>query len=315
MFISSCSNSVSYDTDSFFAADTFISIYAGKGGQGSGNDCRALISDLENKLSKTIGTSEVYRFNESESGITDASEDTVSLVELSKELYSSTDGAFDITLEPLISLWDITGGEDIVPDNADISSALSLRGADAITADGSTLIKSEPGIRIDLGGIAKGYMCRRCVEHLRGSVAYGMVDIGGNIGVFGNKPNGEKWKIAIKDPFDTNASIGYLTVEGGYVAVSGDYERYFEKDGKRYHHLFDPETGYPADNGIHEVAVYTKENGELGDGLSSALFIMGVERSLELYETDEYEFEALFVTDDGIIMTNGMKDLFTPSEE
>jgi len=108
---------------------------------------------------------------------------------------------------------------------------------------------------LDLGGAAKGYICEKAVDSLISCGAeYGIVSIGGNIGVFGENPNGGQWNIGIKNPSEPSELIGKVAIEGGFVAVSGDYERYFERDGVRYHHIIDPSTGYPAESGVRSAA-------------------------------------------------------------
>ena len=175
----------------------------------------------------------------------------------------------------------------------------------------NVLTKSDSLIKIDLGGIGKGYASDALVEYLKEYVNYGMVSFGSNVAVWGEKPDGTKYKIGIKNPLDTGTLIGYIDMSEGVLSVSGDYERYVEIKGQRYHHIIDPSTGYPTNNGIHSVSVIC-EKGIYADALSTAFMVMGVDKVLELYKSDQIDFEVLFVTDSGIVMSDGMKEIFTP---
>ena len=130
--------------------------------------------------------------------------------------------------------------------------------------------------------------------------------MGGNIGVFGTKPNSEKFKIGICDPDDASGVVGYLSISSGFISVSGDYERYFEENGERYHHIIDPATGYPAKSDVRSVAVYAN-NGAAADALSTALFVMGEEKALEFYGENKIAFEAIIINKNHeIILTDGV---------
>lgn len=301
-----------YISKDIFAMDTVISLNIPSEIKESESVFKAAeqyIIDIENNFSATIDTSEVSRFNISSDGLYSADSEMYSLVTLSLDVYDSSNGAFDPSAGVLSLLWDMRG-EGRIPESSEIYGAMRHIGADKITASNGNILKSDPLLCLDLGGIAKGYALGKTCEYLKSLGAeYGIVSFGGNVGLIGNKPDGEEWQVAIKDPYDTSSVIGTLSIPGGYVSVSGDYERYFECDGVKYHHIFDPSTGYPVRNGIHTVAVYTND-AALGDALSTALFVMGYEEAIELYDSGKYSFEALFVTDEGIKMTSGMENLF-----
>lgn len=267
-----------------------------------------LIYSLETLLSATNENSEISLFNQADSELA-LSDDTLKVIRTALDVAANTGGAYNPACLPLTELWDISGG-GYLPTEEEIATALSKTDHSLLNVSNNILSKSEHEIRIDLGGVAKGYALEKCVDYLRDKCEYGMISFGGNVGVWGTKPDSSKWEIGVKDPFDTSKTVGYFSIDQGYISVSGDYERFFEKDGVRYHHIFDTETGRPANNGIHSVAVYTKD-GALGDALSTALFVMGYEDAVALYQSEIYNFEALFVTDDGILMTEGAKELFT----
>ena len=189
-------------------------------------------------------------------------------------------------------------------------SAIALHG-NFEAVNGQEWIKVIYGIFISvLLGFGLGWIVCKVVTMLSEKAPYGMISFGGNVGVWGQKPTGGAWEIGIKDPFDTEGVVGKIRTDGGFVSVSGDYERFFEVDGKKYHHIFDPKTGYPVDNGLRSVAVYTKD-AALGDALSTALFVMGYDKAMEFYNSGIYDFEALFITDNEILMTKGMEEMFT----
>ena len=142
------------------------------------------------------------------------------------------------------------------------------------------------------------------------SVTAAIVQVGGSVLTYGTKPDGQPFRVAIVNPRDTGKQIGYLTLKGQWcVSTSGDYERYVEKDGVRYHHILDPKTGYPVNNELCSVTILAG-NGFITDALSTACFVLGTEKGMELAKA--YEVDALFVNKDGeITMTDGMQEVFT----
>lgn len=221
-------------------------------------------------------------------------------------------GAFSVFLRDVILKWKSAGPSGAPPSREELAELLPDPSSCAYDA-GGTLTLPAGCRRIDLGGIAKGAAEETVVEYLKGAGAsYGILSFGGNIAVFGNKPGGGGFVIGIRDPDDGRKTVGTVKLDSGYVSVSGDYERYYEIGGERYHHILDPADGYPAESGLRSVAVIASD-GTLADALSTALFVMGKERALELYESGKYEFEAVFVTDGGVSATPGLGDRFEPS--
>lgn len=292
----------------------------------------ALLNELEEeRLSWRLETSEVWRINgtagnEEGCGI---SEETAGVLRDCVELYERSDGAFDVTLGALTRLWNIdkwaAGGLDDgeadgfrLPSSADVEHALKLCGSGKIRLAAAGLGEGEPrvflpeGMGLDLGAVGKGLAqsgLQGLLEAEEG-VAGAVISLGGSILTFGDKPDGSPWKVGIVNPFDTSSNVGTLSLKGQWcVSTSGDYERYVEKDGVRYHHILDPHTGYPAVSDVRGVTILAK-NGTLSDGLSTACFLLGPERGMELAE--EYEVEVLFVMSDGqIVMSEGMETYFT----
>ena len=175
---------------------------------------------------------------------------------------------------------------------------------------------------IDLGGIAKGYASDKLEaifeEH---QVEHGMVELGGNILLIGSKPDGTAWRLGVQDPAKPNeaAYAAIVQLEDAFAVTSGSYQRYFEQDGKTYHHIIDPATGRPADSGLTSVTVVTDRgsgSGTMCDALSTALFVMGEEQALEFWRGSDYAFELILVTEDGrVVVTKGLEEALMETKE
>lgn len=270
--------------------------------------CAKKIEDIEGVLSRTIETSPVYEFNQPIQVMLDPDREMLEVLETALRISSLTGGAYAPTLGTLTELWNIPY-RDSVPAQGEIAEALSHTSGDTLTISEVAVTKSDPAVKIDLGGIGKGYAAQEVLSYLDGtSLSCGLLSMGGNVGVFGEKEDGTPFKIGIRDPDDPNAVVGYLYIRAGFVSVSGDYERYVEIAGTRYHHIFDPATGMPADSGLRSVAVHCN-NGAVADALSTALFVMGAKGGMEFYKSGAIPFEAVFVTATGeLIVTDGLRD-------
>lgn len=276
----SCSDTTERGKRSFFALDTYIEINVPDASEELLDRCEKLVYDLEDKLSSTIETSEIALFNVSD-GYLELSDDAAEVMRISLEIARESGGAFDPTLGTIVQLWNIPYA-DTIPSDEDIASALSHTGYEKLTLDGNILSCSDPELSLALGGAAKGYICQRAVELFASECDYGVVSFGGNVGAFGEKPDGGAWRVAIKDPSNPDEIYEVVEIENGFVSVSGDYERYITVDGVRYCHIFDRATGYPVRNGMHSAAVWS-ENGTAADALSTAVFVSGgdIESSYE----------------------------------
>ncbi len=218
-----------------------------------------------------------------------------------------TEGAFDITVGPLVKLWAIGRGGDSVPPEAQIQHALSLVNyADVVLndADHSVYLKRK-GMIIDLGGIAKGYAGQSVEELLsKAGVKHAIIDLGGNIIALGTKVDGSLWRIGIQDPNRARGNyIGVVSVENKAVVTSGKYERYFIYKGKRYHHILSTKTGYPVENGIASVTIISS-NSTTADALSTSLFLLGVQKGISLIDSIP-QTEAIIVTEGKKVYTSG----------
>lgn len=294
-----------------FAMDTLITFKASGTTESLIEECEDRIAGIECEISKNRDESDIYIFNTSVESV-ELGEDPKELITRILELCVSTDGAYDPTVATLTELWDITG-KARVPSQSEIAEALLHVGYETLTLEENVLTKADREVKLDLGGAGKGYACEQVIDILSESGGYGLVSFGSSIGVYGEKPEGEAWNIAITDPYEPSSAIGYVTIYGGYISVSGDYERYAEIDGVRYSHIIDPETGYPVSNGVHSAVIYS-DDAVVGDILSTALMVAG-EEEIEQFKQAGIEFEALVISDRGYTMTDGMKKILTLYEE
>lgn len=306
---SGCSLESKYDCE-FFAMDTVMTINAyGSNSESAVKAAQNEISRLDKLLSVQNENSEIFKLNQSKQMT--VSEDTLTLITRSKEIYTLTDCAFDITCEPLAREWGFYSGlKNKVPSQKAIENALEAVGAEHINIENSTVTLDE-NTSLDLGGIAKGYASQKAAEILKeNGVASALMSLGGNVRAVGTKPDGEGWSVAITDPDDNAKSIGTLKISDKAVVTSGGYQRYFEENGQIYHHIIDTKTGYPADSGLKSVTVVSDDD-TLADALSTSLFVMGLEKSGEFYGENSSLFGAVFITDKSeIYVTDNLKDSF-----
>lgn len=301
-------------TKDLFAMDTFFSLKVyGFGGEDALEQCAERIRELEGLLSVTGEGSDVWRINHPDSGYRIAvSADVCLLIESALEIGDETYGALDITLYPVLREWGFTTGEYRIPQAESIQALLEKVDYKKIKPDTEEMTVLAPeGMEIDLGAVAKGYTGDCLVELLRNrGVTSAILDLGGNIQTLGAKPDGVPWRVAVKDPFEPDRELGVLEVTDKAVITSGGYERYFTgEDGRDYWHILDPADGYPADSGLVSVTV-VGDSGVRCDGLSTALFVMGKEKAVELYR-QAGDFEMLLVTEDGgLYITEGLEDCF-----
>lgn len=274
-------------------------------------DAEQEIRRLENLLSVTVDGSDVSKLNTAAGKeAIDMHIDTQVLLQKGKVLGEKTGGAFDIAISPIVKAWGFTEAEHHVPTQAELDALLPLTDpADVILNEGTAYLQKE-GMAVDLGGIAKGYTSDKVAELLKEKgVESAVFSLGGNVYGVGTKPSGEKWEVALANPLDANDYCGLISIEDQAVVTSGGYQRYFEEDGKRYHHIIDPKTGYPAESGLLSVTIIS-DSGTEADVLSTALYVMGLEKALEFWQ-EHGDFEAIFVTEAGeVIATEGADACF-----
>ncbi|MEI3281040.1 MAG: FAD:protein FMN transferase [Eubacterium ramulus] len=303
-------------TSDVFAMDTYMTLTAyGENAQEAVEAGIAEIQRLDDLLSTGKDTSEVAQINANGGGV--LSEDTDYLVKRALDIYQSTNGAFDISIYPVMQLWGFTTGNFAVPSESDLAAKLALVDAGKIilSEENGQNISLPEGMEIDLGGIAKGYTSGRVMDVMKSyGIKSAIINLGGNAHVLGNKTDGSQWKVGIQDPEDENGYLGGVSVTDKAIITSGGYERYFvDKDtGVKYHHIIDPKTGYSANNGLISVTIVSADS-TLADGLSTSLFVLGTEDAITYCEEHcaEDGFDAIMEDEDGkLYITDGIYDDF-----
>ena len=293
------------------------------------DDCLALCDKYELVFSRTNEKSELYKLNHRKdtsdkdpnadgqtipypiSGTADTwhiSEDLASLLSQGLSITRESDGAFDIAIAPLTSLWDFTAEDPKVPDDAAIQKALPLCSSDGVTIDGQDITLPSDDIQFDVGAIAKGYIADRMKDLLvKKGVKSAIINLGGNVLCIGSKPDGTPFKVGIQKPFaDRNETEAVMDITGKSVVSSGIYERCFKQGGKLYHHILNPQTGYPYDNGLISVTIISDQSVD-GDALSTTCFALGLEDGLKFAE--KKGVQAVFITEDyELHYTDGFQD-------
>jgi len=269
-FLSGCQNKPLYK-DTQVMMGTFVEVVSAD--KRAAGIAFAEIQRIENLLSKYNPRSEVSQLNKL--GKLKVSPEAFYIIKKAIEFWRLSDGAFDITVVPLADLWGFTDKKYKLPKDQKIRNVLNLIGSDKIILqDKDNVVKFRiPGIKIDLGAIAKGYAVDCAVKKLKeAGINSCLINAGGQIYCLGDN-FGTPWKVAIKNPRGKTV-IGYLKLKDKAVATSGDYEQYFFKNNKRYSHILNPKTGYPADSGIVSVTVVAQD-GLTSDALATAIFVLG----------------------------------------
>lgn len=272
----------------FVYFDTVISLqfYANETGNDLMNHCVDMCGEYEHTFSRTLNSSELYAINHRAQNTVTVSDDMAELISVGLEYYDISDGKFDITVAPLSDLWDFKSEDATVPTQADIDAALEKVGADQIQLSGNTLTFSSDDIMIDLGALVKGFAADHIKAYLtENGVSSGLLNLGGNVLTIGNRPDGSQWNIGIQKPFDeTNPVADVIKVSDKTVVSSGIYERYFKQDGVIYHHILDPDTGYPLQNDLWGVSIIC-DSSLTGDALSTTCMTLGYEKASALIDS------------------------------
>jgi len=211
--------------------------------------------------------------------------DTLAMLSLAKKYYELSAGAFDVTIGPVMDLWGFAENNPRVPDPRHIVESLALVDNESLVVNGQekTIFLQKVGMKLDLGALAKGYATEKALQALqKHGIKKALIDAGGNIRVIGSNPRDLPWRIGIKDPRQEDAMVAIVALKDAAAVTSGDYYRYFEEDGKRYHHILDPRSGYPAREN-RSLTVVTTDAGT-ADVLSTAFFVLKGEESLRLAE-------------------------------
>ncbi len=272
----------------------------------------ARVREIEEKMSTSeddYDTTELLQVNRmADEAPVAVSDDTFFVIEAAKDYSEISFGAFDLSIWPLVRLWGFGTADASIPPQRRIDKTRALVDHRKVHLDPETrsISLAEEGMGVDVGGIAKGYAADEARRILREhGVQRALLDFGGNILTIGEKPDGSLWRIGIQNPDSRRGQfLGIVETGPGAVVTSGDYERFFEVEGVRYHHIIDPETGYPTRNGLRSVTILAEDSID-ADALSTAVFVLGVEEGTRLIETLP-TVEGAFVTEDTVYLTSGM---------
>lgn len=317
-FTAGCSAKQPYRHDSF-TFDTLVSITIYDVNENSTAEeiCKGasgMLDALDDTLSRTKSDSLITRINDNAySSAVDVDAATYNMLKSCTQLSDLTDGAFDITLGNISDMWGFGKENTVKPDDTELKKLAGRKNYENIVFnyEEQTVAFSSDGFSIDLGAAAKGYAMDMMDTYLRNSgVTSAVVDFGGSILTIGSN-DGNSWNIKVTAD-ETNASIGTLTIDEGYIATSNGAKRYVEYDGVKYHHIIDPDTSYPADSGVKSCTVYSG-SGLISDALSTAFFVMGADKTAEFYSKYNIAEYIITLTDGTIITSDGIAADFTAS--
>ena len=259
---------------------------------------KKLCEKYDTMFSATNTDSELYKLNHANGQPFTVSSETANLIQEGIHYSELSGGAFDLTIEPVSALWDFKADKPTVPSSDAIAQAVSHVDYTKVDIQDNTVTLEDPEAGIDLGAIAKGYIADQVKTYLKKQgIKHAIINLGGNVDVIGTKPDGSKYNIGIQKPFDESGeAITSVQLKDQTVVTSGIYERYFKKNGKLYHHILDPRTGYPCENNLYSVSIIT-DSSTKADALSTTCFLLGYEKGMELIQSMD-GVEAIFITDD-----------------
>lgn len=302
----------------FYAMDTIMNIEIYDTSVGHAKDMLELSENEINRLDQLLSTgnseSEVSRLNQDKRLF--LSWDCQKLLERSLEIFQLTNGCFDITIYPIMKEWGFTDSNYHIPDEAVLHKLTEKVDSSKIRyfSDTGEIILPD-GVMIDFGGIAKGYASNSLVSFLKeNGVEHALLDLGGNVHALGTKPDGSNWKVAVRFPDNSdehrNDYLGVLSIADQAVVTSGGYERFFENNGTTYHHIIDPDTGKPVNHGLLSVTIVDSD-ATLADGLSTALYVAGLDKAITIWRESKENFDIVFYTEnDKLYITEGIQDSF-----
>lgn len=319
-------------SETIFAMDTSITLTAyGKNAKEAISEAQQEIFRLDNLLSVTSEKSEIRKINNTSRNTSNntsntatdssigfctfqVSYDTIQLLHSADQISHSTKGLFDITICPIMELWGFRSHEYKIPTKKQLEVLLKkVDYRNIVLEDNNVTLPAD--VKIDLGGIAKGYASDNVIDIFKKhGVSSGIITLGGNVQTLGLHPEGRPWNVAIADPLNPDSTFATMELENCAAVTSGGYQRFFVENGIKYHHIIDPRTGFPANSGLISVTIVSPD-GTLADGLSTSLFIMGLEEASEYWKANNESFEAVLVTEDGsTYVTEGLADSFILSD-
>lgn len=282
-------------------------------GFGAKNDLDKIeteINGLENSvLSWRKEGSDVYRINKGSGTQVSVSPDTVKIIGQCIDISDDCGGVFDITIGNVTKLWDFGGNNQRLPSDDEIKTALGSVGYKNVSISGNA-VQIKKGQSLDLGAVGKGFVCDKIKELLdKGRTKSAVVSVGGSLLIYGNRT----FSVGIVNPDNDKQSMGTLKLKDTCVSTSGNYEKYFEQDGKRYHHILNAKTGYPATSEFKSVTVVC-ESGLISDALSTVCYIAGYRKSIEILK--KFDAEAVFIFNNNAVrVTDGLSGKFTVTDD
>lgn len=302
-------SSLKNSSQDFFAMDTFMNISVWSSSKSDADtilsNAQKKVNELSNRLSRQISSSSIAKLNSANGEPVTLDDDAYNALKQAVELAKFTGGAFDPTTAVLSDLWGIGTDSPTVPSDEQITEALTHVGYENIVFLEDNQVKLLNGAQVDLGGIGKGYATDLVTKDISTPI---LASLGGNIGAYGENPNSDNglWSIGLADPDNNSSYIASIKIKDLSIVTSGDYERYFEQDGVRYHHIFDPKTGYPAQNELRAVTVIDR-NSTRADALTTALLVMGLDEGIKFCKDND--INAVFITKEHKIYTVGSINL------
>jgi FAD:protein FMN transferase len=302
--------------ETYFIFDTIVTlrVYDDKMTKTHFDEVKALLQEIDGQMNRQQENSEIGQVNKN-AGVAPVKVSPQTMKVVKRALYyaSISDAMFDPSIGPIVDLWGVGSDRAAVPTQEAINERKALVNYKDITIDeaNSTIMLEKPGMIIDLGAIAKGYAADVMAAYLKEKgFKSAIIDLGGNVLAMGAKPGGGDWRIGIQTPEEARGNhLGVLPVKDKTIVTSGVYERYFEENGKMYHHLMDGRTGYPVDKDLLSVTVITDVSMN-ADAMSTAAFAYGVEKGMQFIEEQENS-EAIFVTTErNVYLTSGLKGIF-----
>lgn len=321
MILSSCSNNNNdpIEKQAFYMGTIISEKVYGKNALKASEEVMKKMQSIEGMMTINAPGSEIDRLNEmAGKGSVSLSPEAIFVLKTAKSYAEISGGVFDVTIGPLVKGWGIFTKDPKIPTEREISELNKLTDYTDLYIDekSNTASLARKGQIVDLGGIAKGYAGDAAINIFKANgIKSAYVNLGGNVVVLGSKPDGSEWNIGVQNPRAENGKyIGILKVTNKAIVSSGDYERFFEKDGKRYHHIIDPRTGYPSESGLIGTTIVA-DSSINADALSTATFILGLEKGMELVRSQK-GVEAIFITKDKkVYITPGLKNIFTLADE
>lgn len=263
--------------------------------------CEKLCKKYDTMFSPENKKSDVYKINHAKGKAVKVSDDTISLIKKGLYYGKFSKGSFDITIGSVSRLWDFRSGKKKVPSASKIERKVSHVNYHEVLINDNMVTLTDKKARLDLGGIAKGYIADRLKDYLKNKgIKHATINLGGNVQTLGTKPDGSDYNIGIQRPFGKNGdAIASVKIDDQSVVTTGIYERYFEKNGKVYHHILSPSTGKPCKTDLYSVSVIT-DSSLTADALSTICFLMGYERAKNLIDQLD-NVDAVFITNDNQI--------------